>query len=143
VDAKAWTYVAYLVVSVGITIWVATTLSRNGLVFLEEVFADSRLARSVNKLLVMGFYLLNLGFSTALMRSAGPVPGVSRALEILSQKLGVVLLVLGALHLLNVYALNRFRQARPLPRRAPMPAPGWTPAPAGPPTGSGPWPPVQ
>ena len=57
------TYVLYLLVTVPLTVWVATTLSRNGRVFLEDVFAgDERLAHAVNRLLVVGFCLLNLGF---------------------------------------------------------------------------------
>jgi hypothetical protein len=91
---------------------VATTLSRNGLVFLADVFADDRLARAVNHLLVMGFYLLNLGYVAVAMRSSATIPDASRALETLSMKIGLVLLVLGVLHFFNVYFLNRYRRGR-------------------------------
>jgi hypothetical protein len=111
-EPKVWMYLAYLAISIGLTIWVATTLARNGLVFLQDVFADSKLATSVNQLLVMGFYLLNLGFVTVAMRSSDSVPDASRALETLSWKVGFVLLVLGALHFFNVFALNRYRRGR-------------------------------
>ncbi len=137
-DHKVWMYLVYLAVSVGLTVWVATTLSRNGLVFLEDVFADGKLARAVNHLLVMGFYLLNLGYVAVAMRSGTVIPDASRALETLSMKIGLVLLVLGVLHFLNVYFLNRYRRGRlrqqqtqpPLPPagRLPQPPPG------------GPWP---
>lgn len=56
-DWKTGTYVVYLVLSIGLTIWVARTLSRNGTVFL-------------------------------------------------------VLLVVGILHLFNVYLLSRLRGSR-------------------------------
>jgi len=57
------TYVAYLVISVGLTVWVARTLSSNGRAFLVDVFeGDGGLADSVNRLLVVGFYLINLGY---------------------------------------------------------------------------------
>jgi hypothetical protein len=105
-------YLVYLGVSIGLTIWVATTLSRNGLVFLQDVFADERLAKAVNQLLVMGFYLLNLGFVAVAMRSSADVPDASRAMETLSMKLGLVLLVLGVLHFFNVFFLNRYRRGR-------------------------------
>ena len=40
------TYLTYLAISIGLTIWVARTLSRNGLVFLVDVLAgDERPAR--------------------------------------------------------------------------------------------------
>ena len=111
-DPKVWMYLAYLAVSIGLTVWVATTLSRNGLVFLADVFADDKLAKAVNQLLVMGFYLLNLGFVAVAMRSGASIPNASRALEALSLKLGLVLLVLGVLHFFNVFFLNRYRRGR-------------------------------
>ncbi|MEU8407440.1 hypothetical protein AB0C19_14705 [Micromonospora sp. NPDC048842] len=111
-DIKVWMYVIYLAVSVGLTIWVARALSRNGLVFLDEVFAEKRLAQAVNSLLVVGFYLLNLGYVTVAMKHSDPVGSTSQAMEELSLKIGLVLLVLGALHFFNVFALGRYRRNR-------------------------------
>jgi hypothetical protein len=109
VDQKVWMYLAYLAISVGLTVWVATTLAR---IFLEDVFADRKLARAVNQLLVMGFYLLNLGYVAVAMRSDKTIPDASTALETLSTKLGLVLLVLGVLHFGNVFFLGRYRRGR-------------------------------
>ncbi|MET8277424.1 hypothetical protein [Micromonospora sp. NPDC005174] len=109
---KVWMYLVYLAVSIGLTIWVARALSRNGLVFLEEVFADERLAAAVNSLLVVGFYLLNLGYVTVAMKHRDSVSSTSQAMEELSLKIGLVLLVLGALHFFNVFALGRYRRNR-------------------------------
>jgi hypothetical protein len=139
-DHKVWMYLGYLAISVGLTVWVATTLSRNGLVFLQDVFADSKLATAINQLLVMGFYLLNLGFVTVAMRSSESVPSTSAALETLSWKIGFVLLVLGVLHFFNVFALNRYRRGRlrqqatrpPLPPTGRLMPAGYTPMPQGP-----------
>lgn len=111
-DPKVWMYLVYLLVSVGLTVWVATTLSRNGLVFLREVFADDKLAGAVNQLLTMGFYLLNLGYVAFAMRSGRQIADASAVLETLSMKLGLVLLVLGFLHSCNVFFLNRYRRNR-------------------------------
>jgi hypothetical protein len=140
VDHKVWMYLVYLVLSVGLTIWVATTLSRNGLVFLSDVFADQKLAKAINQLLVMGFYLLNLGYMAVAMRTDTAIPSASKALETLATKIGLVLLVLGVLHFFNVYFLGRYRRGRlrqqqPLPPMPPsgrlpmMPPPGTPPAP--------------
>ena len=138
-DHKVWMYLVYLAVSVGLTVWVATTLSRNGLVFLADVFADGKLARAVNHLLVMGFYLLNLGYVAVAMRSSAVIPDASRALETLSMKIGLVLLVLGVLHFLNVYFLNRYRRGRLRQQQTqpPLPPAGRLPQP---PHGGGSWP---
>ena len=58
-----WTQLAYLAISVALTVWVARTLHRNGRVFLVDCFhGNTELADSVNHLLIVGFYLINVGF---------------------------------------------------------------------------------
>ncbi|MEV0394641.1 hypothetical protein [Polymorphospora rubra] len=111
-DLKVWMYLSYLAISIGLVVWVAGVLSRNGLVFLVEVFDDSKLAKAVNSLLVVGFYLLNLGFAMFNLRYGGRIVSMAHGMEELSLKIGLVLLVLGALHFFNVFALNRYRRGR-------------------------------
>jgi hypothetical protein len=103
-------YAAYAAASVGLTVWISRTLFRNGAVFLEEVFADQpRMADAVNRLLVVGFYLLNLGYAALLLKAGGSVNAVE-AIEVLSSKLGLLLLSLGAMHFLNLYVFYRIRR---------------------------------
>ena len=60
-------YIAYAIVAVGLTVGLARVLFRSGAVFLEDVFKDTpRMAEAVNRLLVVGFYLLNLGYAARL-----------------------------------------------------------------------------
>ncbi|GAA0257697.1 hypothetical protein GCM10010492_68340 [Saccharothrix mutabilis subsp. mutabilis] len=120
-DALVVTYVLYLLISIGLTVWVGHTLSRNGKVFLVDVFGgDQELARTVNHLLVVGFYLVNFGFVAWYLRTADAVGETRQVFETLSVKVGTVLIVLGVLHLGNVFVLSRMRrrslhQARDLP----------------------------
>ncbi len=105
------TYVAYLLVAVPITIWVASTLSHNGRVFLADVFDSNReLADAVNKLLVVGFYLLNLGFVMLYLRGGGVVQDLTGLFETLSVKVGIVMLVLGVIHFVNVMVFSSMRR---------------------------------
>jgi len=103
-------YLAYAALSVGLTIWVAQTLSRNGRVFLVDVFGgNDDLADAVNRLLVVGFYLINLGYVALALRTADQVETTRAAVETLSYKVGLVLLVLGGMHLMNVLVFSRVR----------------------------------
>jgi hypothetical protein len=105
------TYVVYLLLSLVLTVWVARTLSRTGQVFLVGLLrGDEPLATAVNRLLAVGFYLIDLGFVTLFMRIGGTVGSARACFEALSVKLGTVLLLLGAFHLLNVYLLARVRR---------------------------------
>jgi hypothetical protein len=104
-------YATYLLTAVPITIWVATTLSSNGRVFLRDVFHhEDGLADAVNRLLVVGFYLVNLGFVMLYLRGGGEVNDLSGLLETVSVKIGVVMLVLGVIHFGNVMVFSSMRR---------------------------------
>ena len=121
-----WTYVAYIVISIALTIWVGRTLYSNGRIFLVDVFAgNDALADSVNHLLLVGFYLVNFGFVSLALKLRNHVVNVVESVETLSYKIGYVLVVLGAMHFLNLYVLTRIRRAtqRAAARRALKPSP--------------------
>ena len=106
-----WTYAIYLAVSVGSTIWVARTLYKNGRVFLIDSFlGNEKLADSVNHLLVVGFYLINIGLVSLALKFGGKASDVQEAIEYLSMKLGAVLVVLGVMHLFNVFLFSGMRK---------------------------------
>ena len=91
------TYVSYLLISVALTVWVARTLHKNGRIFLVDSFlGNEQLADSVNHLLVVGFYLINIGYVTLALKYGAAAANAQEALETLSTKVGLVLLVLGA-----------------------------------------------
>jgi len=104
-------YLVYLPVSVAMTIWVARTLHKNGRVFLVQAFrGNAEMADSVNHLLVVGFYLVNLGFITAVLRYGTKPTDTQELIEFLSTKLGIVLLVLGAMHFFNMFNFDKMRR---------------------------------
>ena len=103
-------YVLYLAIAIPLTIWVARTLHTNGRIFLVECFkGNEELADSVNRLLVMGFYLVNIGFVSLYRTLANEVADTRGVFEALSGKLGVVTLVLGGMHFFNLYLFTRLR----------------------------------
>ena len=115
-------YVTYLAISLAVTISVARTLHRNGRSFLIDAFhGNQELAGSVNHLLVVGFYLINIGYVALAMRSGDTVPTVRSAIELVCDKLGVVLIVLGIMHFLNLYVFNRLRNRSLAELRPPIP----------------------
>jgi hypothetical protein len=102
-------YALYLAITIGTTIWVAHTLSRNGIVFLEQCFGqDAELARSTNHLLVVGFYLVNIGFITLTLSLGDEPVTMTGAIRFLSSKVGLAVLVLGAMHFFNMGAIAHF-----------------------------------
>lgn len=108
------TYSLYLILSIPLTIWVARTLSKNGRIFLIDRFQKNEaLADSVNHLLVVGFYLINLGLISLFLRIGIDVENPREVFEALSSKMGVVLLVLGFMHFSNLLIFTTLRQRTP------------------------------
>ena len=104
-------YIAYTIISIAMTTWVARTLHKNGRVFLLEAFKGKEdMADSVNHLLVVGFYLINIGFILLFLRFGTKPETVVEGIEYIATKLGVVLLVLGAMHFFNIFNFDRMRK---------------------------------
>jgi hypothetical protein len=120
------THLGYLALSIPLTVWVAKTLHKNGRVFLVDSFhGNLELAESVNHLLVVGFYLINLGFVCLYIRNGTHPVDAAGAIEETSVKVGTVTLVLGVMHLFNLYVFNKIRKRALLPLMPPpLPADG-------------------
>jgi len=115
-DLRLIDYVIYIVASVLLTVWVGDTLYRNGRPFLVSVFKEDGLADSVNRLLVVGFYLVNFGSAAILINTGGVHPTVADMLKQTVTRVGVVLLVLGFMHFNNLLILRTIRRRdKPMP----------------------------
>ncbi len=103
-------YTIYLLISIALTVWVARTLSTNGRIFLIDSLSNEKLADSVNHLLVVGFYLLNIGYITLAMKIEHKPDSFVQSLELLSTKIGFVLVILGIIHFFNIFMFGRLRK---------------------------------
>ncbi len=113
-------YGGYAVIAVALVVWLARTLQRNGEIFLEDVFDDDGMARAVNQLLVVGFYLLNLGYALLLYK-VGEAAALTEAFNGLIERIGALLLSLGVIHLVNMAIFWRIRNHTSRNARTPMP----------------------
>jgi hypothetical protein len=112
------TYAVYLLVSIALTIWVARVLFNNGRIFLIDIFhGNTPLADSVNKLLVVGFYLVNIGYVSLALKESGALNDARVVIEVLSYKLGTIILILGAMHFLNLIVFFKLRNKAQLTKR--------------------------
>src|SRR5271166_1533177 len=83
-------YIAYLTISISLTVWVARTLVKNGRIFLVDSFlGNESLADSVNHLLAVGFYLVNVGYVSLALKYGDKPADLAQAIESLSTKVGL------------------------------------------------------
>ena len=111
-------YALYLVITITVTIWVARTLFKNGKVFLVDIFhGNKELADAVNNLLVVGFYLINIGYTVYTLRVLDNIANARVLVEILSIKIGAIILILGCMHFLNMFIFFRLRKRALIEKR--------------------------
>ena len=115
-DLRLTDYLIYIAASVLLTVWVGNSLFRNGRPFLVSVFQEAGLADSVNRLLVVGFYLVNFGAAALLINAGGAPASLGDMVQETVTRIGVVLLVLGCMHFFNMFLFKVIR--RPLRQRA-------------------------
>jgi hypothetical protein len=109
---------AYLLVSLGIMIWVERKLSHHGRILLVQVFSgNEELAETVSRLLTIGFYLISLGIVTIVLANTDSLTTTTPAIEVVAGRIGWMLLVVGILHFLNLHFISRLQQRTREPRR--------------------------
>ncbi|WP_205685567.1 hypothetical protein [Flavipsychrobacter stenotrophus] len=111
-------YTAYLIVTIILTVWVAHTLFKNGQVFLIDIFhGNKELAEAVNNLLWVGFYLVNIGYAVYTLKTYDVVGDARQLVEVLSLKLGAIILILGGMHFMNMFIFFRLRKRALIDKR--------------------------
>lgn len=104
-------YSLYLALTLILTVWVARTLFRNGKVFLIDIFhGNGELAQAVNNLLLVGFYLVNIGYAVYTLSIAYNIGTVRELVETLSLKVGAIILILGGMHFFNMLVFFKLRK---------------------------------
>jgi hypothetical protein len=104
-------YATYLGISVVLISWLGRILHNAGGVLLDEAFHDKPgLVKAVAHLLDIGFYLMSFGYVTAWAGTYWPMDTYGTVAQIVSGKVGGFLLMLGCVHLFNLFLLALFRR---------------------------------
>lgn len=96
---------------------VATLCHRHGAVWLMRLFNDRRFVDAVGRALVVGCYMVNLGYVALVVSAWEPVHTAGRMLSVLSGRIALILFTLAGLHYGNMAVLflwSRLKQHRPL-----------------------------
>ena len=95
-------YIVYIIITFYITIFVGWRVYKLGFIYLENLIDNHSVCQSINNLLLIGYYLVNLGFSAISLQNWERVDTITIMLSSLSYKIGFILLVLGILHFINL-----------------------------------------
>ena len=121
-DLRLVEYLLYLAIGIGLTLYVGQVLYRSGAAFLVDALGDRALADSINRLLVVGFYLIGLGGGALLLSVDSALASAADVVRAVVIRTGLLFFVLGGLHLGNLLTLRRLRRGAGQPA-APQPPP--------------------
>lgn len=96
-------YCIYLPITFFITIKVGWICYKNGAVYLKASLKDeNQWIDSINKFLLIGYYLVNLGYAAITLSFWDKILTVSDLVGVLTYKLGFITLTLGIMHAINL-----------------------------------------
>ena len=99
-------YTIYLVLMVFIISYVGRYFYSNGRVFILSLLKDNAsLTDYINKLLLVAYYLFNIGYAFIKLRNWQKITSLETLLSSLSMNMGVLILILALTHCVNMGAI--------------------------------------
>src|SRR6218665_3803980 len=95
-------YCIYLIISSFITIYAGWKCYKHGFAFLLYLVKDNGRCKAINKLLLLGYYLLNIGYIAWSLNTWEPIQSWQDALHIIASKIGFITILLCLLHYINM-----------------------------------------
>jgi hypothetical protein len=104
-------YLIYLLLTYWVTVHVGWRFYRNGRLYILALFRnETMIADAVNRLLLTGYYLLNLGYAALMLRSWPSLHTWTEVLLSVCTMSGRILLTLGCIHFCNMGLLYLLRK---------------------------------
>ena len=104
-------YLIYLPITFYITVIVGWVLYKKGIVFLNDAFnSNLELASILNRFLLLGYYLLNLGYAAVSIHIFSEINSITQLIEELSKRIGMLIIGLALIHYFNMYTFSHFNK---------------------------------
>lgn len=102
-------YGLFLTITIYIIVIVGQICYRNGNIYvLSLVPGHEDLCIRINKILLTGYYLINLGYTTTTLVSWHRIETIYGLVEILANRTGFIIIVLAVLHYVNLFIITRY-----------------------------------
>lgn len=113
-NLNIWTYLVYLSLTAYITVVVGRSLHKHGIHHVKAAFEDEKQAEVTNNLLLVGYYLINLGYLAISIVHWTVIASVEQLINSVSQKAGFIILILAGMHYINIAILQFLAQRKPI-----------------------------
>ena len=100
-------YCIFILIIVFIIVVVGKICYRNGNIFVASLIPDHfDLCQQINKTLLVGYYLVNIGYAAMSLADWENIVSLSRLVEVIAFKTAVIVCILSVLHYLNIFILT-------------------------------------
>lgn len=102
-DMNTLAYIFYLFITYLITVHVGLRFYRNGRVYILRLLrGDVKLTEFINRMLLTGYCLLNLGYAALMLRSWKTIQTWAELLATICSMTGRIMLTLALIHFINM-----------------------------------------
>ena len=104
-------YVIYLLITTFIIINVGKICYRNGNIYVAQLIPEHEdLCQKTNQVLLIGYYLLNLGYCAMTLISWDKIISYPQLVEVISIKTATIICIIAILHYFNIYIITKYIQ---------------------------------
>ena len=104
-------YTIYLIITTLIIVKVGKTCYRNGNIYVAELIPEHNdLCHKTNQILLLGYYLLNIGYCAVTLISWETIHSIPQLIEVIALKTATIIGIIAVMHYLNIYILTEYIQ---------------------------------
>lgn len=103
-------YILFLTIIFIIIFKIGNVLYKNGFLFIMKSFQnDFEKSTATNKILRIGFYLVNLGYASLSIIFWQNIKTVGEMILVIISELGILILLLGIMHYINILVIKNLK----------------------------------
>jgi hypothetical protein len=104
-------YFIYLIITIFIIIRVGKSCYKNGNVFVSELIPNHEdLCQRINQMLLLGYYLLNIGYCAMTLISWETIATTNQLIEVIATKTSIIIFIISGLHYINIIIITKYIQ---------------------------------
>jgi hypothetical protein len=102
-------YFIYLSITVFIILKVGKICYNNGNVYVAELIPNHRdLCQKINQILLLAYYLLNIGYCAMTLISWEKILSTNQLIEVIAIKTAIIAFIIAALHYTNIIIITKY-----------------------------------
>ena len=104
-------YFIYLSITIYIILKVGKICYKNGNVYVSELLPNHQdLCQKINQVLLLAYYLLNIGYCAMTLISWRKIVSTTQLIETIGTKTAIIIFTISFLHYLNIVIITKYIQ---------------------------------